>query len=207
MESSFLADPKISRFEEYFEASKPSEQPRLISKYRGYFNIDSSTVGARLLKSLIPTKSSSFFGESVPDLYGPLWCSTTLFMLVFFIASTEGISIMHTLLSGFVIYTMLIIVPLAGYFTIRQLSLGYMVSLYGYSLAGYSFTVIISGFFQMYWRVAVICAGGTWRSLIFILNFSREVNVNGRIIAQMYVIIVVSDIILIALLNYLLFVN
>ena len=72
MDSSFLEDPKISRFEEYLEQPKAKTMSWLISKCHIYFNIDSITVRNRVYKSIFPSKSLSFFGDSVPDLYGPI---------------------------------------------------------------------------------------------------------------------------------------
>lgn len=53
-----------------------------ISSYSPYFNVDTDIVVDRLISSVYPTDAFSRKIESNPDLYGPIWISTTLvFML------------------------------------------------------------------------------------------------------------------------------
>eukprot|EP00262_Sarcandra_glabra_P006432 TRINITY_DN18733_c0_g1_i1.p1 TRINITY_DN18733_c0_g1~~TRINITY_DN18733_c0_g1_i1.p1 ORF type:complete len:271 (-),score=34.84 TRINITY_DN18733_c0_g1_i1:407-1219(-) len=134
-----------------------------ISSYSPYFNVDTDDVLERIMSSFYPTRGNFFRKiEANPDLYGPVWISTTL---VFMLAALGNCAtyLMHkqsdkTTVWNFdvsyinwaacVVYGYMLVVPTAVYFWLQFQDNGSNVNLirlwcmWGYSL----FTFIIVSF-------------------------------------------------------------
>lgn len=201
MESSFLVEPTISRFDEYLDQTQSEEKKNCLWKYRGFFNVDSSTVRNRLVKSLVPLKNSNFFEEAVPDLYGPIWVSSTLVLVLLFCVK----SISWTAVSASGICAIMLGVPFACLGLINDLSFGHLISIYGYSFIGYLITIIIAAFLQRYFRILAVCIGGIWKSLVFIWNFHKETNSSRKTMWKVYGVIILGDLAMVYFINYLLY--
>jgi len=124
-----------------------------IETYRPYFNVDTYDVIDRTICTLYPHRGD--FCEKVqhnPDMYGPLWISTTLVFVVTalgnyasylsFIPSEHKTGwyydINYMSLAAFLIYGYICLVPLGFYFLLRYLGIStplvQLWCLYGYSL-------------------------------------------------------------------------
>lgn len=76
---------------------KPTEQPQVsntafwtIEFYQQFFNVDTSEVLTRILKTIVPWKPDFLsYIKPNPDLYGPFWISTTL-LIILAISSNFG---------------------------------------------------------------------------------------------------------------------
>jgi small neutral amino acid transporter SnatA (MarC family) len=203
MDSSFLEDPKISRFEEYLEPK--FKVCCLVPAYRCYFNIDSDTVRSRILKSLGIIKSNSFFGESVPDLYGPVWISTTLIMLMFYIKSIDKVSIGSLFIITGTIYSVLLVVPFISYCILKHVSIVYMTSLYGYSLIGYLIIIPASSMVPGYYKALFVFLMSLWVIFTLAGNLIKELDADKKTIVKLIGLITVNYIILGCVIIYLLY--
>ncbi|PKI43600.1 protein YIPF1 homolog [Punica granatum] len=132
-----------------------------ISSYTQYFNVDTDVVLNRLMSSLSPIDGNFFSKiDANPDLYGPIWISTTL---IFVLASLGNVAtylmekhtdkstswtfdVSYINVATFAIYGYAIMVPLGFYFLLHYLgssaSLIRFWCMWGYSL----FIFILSTF-------------------------------------------------------------
>ncbi|EFA77607.1 Yip1 domain-containing protein [Heterostelium album PN500] len=117
--------------------------------YRFLFNVDTTEVAHRLLRSMIPIKFSFFdLIRENPDIYGPFWVTTTL---VFIIAATANLnSYFHSdhklweanfktvVYSAIAIYGYALVIPLVLWGIFKWMKLGLrildMLCIYGYAL-------------------------------------------------------------------------
>jgi hypothetical protein len=60
---------------------------------------------------------------------------------------------------SFAIFFILLFAPFTTRFVVNHVSFVYMLSLFGYSLAGNLLTVVISGIFKNYWAFIVMSLG------------------------------------------------
>ncbi|KAK3422546.1 hypothetical protein EUGRSUZ_G02991 [Eucalyptus grandis] len=128
-----------------------------ISSYTQYFNVDTDIVLNRLLASLFPT-GGDFFSkiDANPDLYGPIWISTTLIFVIAALgncatylmeknsdASTSwSFDVGYVNLAVWSIYGYAIVVPLGFYFLLKYLESN--ASLIGFwCMWGYSLFIFI----------------------------------------------------------------
>lgn len=124
-----------------------------IASYRPYFNVDTYVVVERIIGSLYPHKAD--FIEKIahnPDMYGPVWISTTLVFLATVLGNfaaylsfepsstvTEWVyDINYVNWAAAIFYAYICLVPLGCYFLLQylgvSLSLVQIWCLYGYSL-------------------------------------------------------------------------
>eukprot|EP01018_Ginkgo_biloba_P034531 Gb_39698 [translate_table: standard] len=124
-----------------------------IASYRPYFNVDTFHVGERIMGSLHPHEADFF--EKIrynPDLYGPVWISTTLVILAAalgnyasYLSFTQSEHSTHWVYdinyfswATCVFYGYICLVPLGFYFLLQYLgipsSLVQLWCLFGYSL-------------------------------------------------------------------------
>jgi hypothetical protein len=164
-----------------------------IEYYSCYFNVDTTEVGLRMLRSVVPF-SVNFFSsiENNPDLYGPFWIATTL---IFVIAAAgnfadwlhdrdnfhyhfEAVSFAAGAIYGYVV-----IVPLLLWLAFRWLSVRVSL-LQNLCIYGYSLFIFIP--------IAILCiipinlvrwciiSGATALSVLFLLmNFYPPLLKNG----------------------------
>ncbi|EGG18851.1 Yip1 domain-containing protein [Cavenderia fasciculata] len=117
--------------------------------YRFLFNVDTVEVGQRLLRSMMPIKFSFFnLIKENPDLYGPVWVSTSLVFIIAISANlNEYFQTDHTLwkadiqkvvYSAIAIYGYSFVVPFILWAVFKWMKLGLrlidMACIYGYSL-------------------------------------------------------------------------
>ncbi|XP_078179103.1 integral membrane Yip1 family protein [Carex rostrata] len=123
-----------------------------ISSYSPFFNVDTDVVVDRMISSVFP--KSNFFSkiDANPDLYGPVWISTTLVFMLAALGNTATYMIQkksdptkawnfdvgYFNWSASVIYGYSILVPLGFYFLLQyfgtQSSLVRFWCMWGYSL-------------------------------------------------------------------------
>ncbi|KAG5237531.1 integral membrane Yip1 family protein [Salix suchowensis] len=140
---------------EEFEQQQPNNWKGIfsVSSYMQYFNVDTDAVINRLMSSLYPI-GGDFFSkiDANPDLYGPVWVSTTL---IFVLASLGNLAtyliekhtdhkaswsfdVGYVNVAVFSVYGYAIVVPLAFYFLLRYLKsnpkLIQLWCMWGYSL-------------------------------------------------------------------------
>ncbi|KAG6758294.1 hypothetical protein POTOM_038634 [Populus tomentosa] len=140
---------------EEFEQQPPNNWKGIfsVSSYTQYFNVDTDTVINRLMSSFYPI-GGNFFSriDANPDLYGPVWVSTTL---IFVLASLGNLAtyliqkhtdhkaswsfeVGYVNVAVFSVYGYAIVVPLAFYFLLRYLesnpNLLQFWCMWGYSL-------------------------------------------------------------------------
>jgi hypothetical protein len=169
---------RISRFEDYLEALPQEKHNFIVSAFRSYFNIDSSTVALRVYRSLAWHCSNSFFGESLADLYGAVWGSMTLILFVLFMQEEAQDSFLRIFGFAFAVYMVLALVPALVICVRRDLGLGYMVSLHGYCFSGYCLSVLISGLFGGVYKICAIILGASWTVAMLVRNVKIEVGLN-----------------------------
>lgn len=126
-----------------------------------------------------------------PDLYGPIWISST-FLFIIVISSSIRIVLERILTNGSkndldfsffgilhkfsFVYGSLILFPMAFYFVSRfigiKLSLTKTTSIYGYSIIGFYVTIIGSFFGNFYFQYLMAVVGGIYSGAVASLNIS-----------------------------------
>ncbi|KAJ6432597.1 hypothetical protein OIU84_019772 [Salix udensis] len=172
---------KLSVIREEFEQQQPNNWKGIfsVSSYMQYFNVDTDAVINRLMSSLYPI-GGDFFSkiDANPDLYGPVWVSTTL---IFVLASLGNLAtyliekhtdhkaswsfdVGYVNVAVFSVYGYAIVVPLAFYFLLRYLKsnpkLIQLWCMWGYSLFIFipsSFLLVIP--FEVLRWIIVLAAG------------------------------------------------
>ncbi|KAK4771881.1 hypothetical protein SAY86_013656 [Trapa natans] len=124
-----------------------------ISSYTQYFNVDTDVVLNRLMSSLSPIDGSFFSKiDANPDLYGPIWISTTLIFVLASLGnwatylmekhagkgSSWTFDVNYVNVAAIAIYGYAIVVPLGFYFLLQYLgsnaNLVRFWCMWGYSL-------------------------------------------------------------------------
>ncbi|KAK7387421.1 hypothetical protein VNO78_28217 [Psophocarpus tetragonolobus] len=141
-----------------------------VSSYTQYFNVDTDVVVNRLISSLNPV-SGDFFSkiDANPDLYGPIWISTTLvFVLtllgnlaIYLTQKQEDSSISWRFDVSFIntaawsIYGYVILVPLAYYFFLQYMGANANLIRF-WCMWGYSLTIFIMSSFLLLVPVGIL---------------------------------------------------
>lgn len=125
-------DIVLKHFEDIVEEKGEPEQLRdSASSAKSLFAVTSAVVRRRIQSALVP--SGAFFRGGPPDLYGPVWVSATLCLVL---SGAMGFPVQSLILLIY-IYGALFLVPLGSYYvTSREnstLSLPDLVCSYGYS--------------------------------------------------------------------------
>ena len=138
-----------------------------ISYYKQYFNVDTTDVGGRVARSLVPIKN--FFeaiGEN-PDLYGPFWITTTLLFaltissnfssyIAYWMNGREnewGYDFVTVTVGAAVLYTYLVLAALGVWLTQKywlkhNLSFVSCLCIYGYSLTPFVIGTVNENYFN-----------------------------------------------------------
>ena len=119
-----------------------------IRNYEELFNVDTEIVLARINLCLIPFKADSFYQEK-PDLYGPIWISSTLIFILNIISHVsllmegqEQFDFGNLLLSTALIYLLVFGLPLLVQFIV-SFSDSNLTRMKAIGIYGYSFTAFI----------------------------------------------------------------
>lgn len=122
------------------------------------FQVDTDLVLSRLKRSLWPFKYSSFFEDTLPDLYSPFWIVTTLVLLVSAASNMQSSNIYSIVSVSTLFYSLALIVPAIVYCMISssgsQLQYYTLLSIFGYSWVYFIIASICS--FLPYWPVRLV---------------------------------------------------
>ncbi|KAK3001838.1 hypothetical protein RJ639_020905 [Escallonia herrerae] len=167
-----------------------------ISSYTQYFNVDTDVVMNRLTSSLFP--SGDFFSkiDANPDLYGPVWISTTLIFVVASLgncatymmrkrsdsSTSWSFDVSYLSVAAGAVYGYALIVPLAFYFLLQYLGSNVSIvrfwCLWGYSL----FLFILSAFLLLipveFLRWTIIILTGAASASFVALNLRSYIETN-----------------------------
>ncbi|RWR86141.1 protein YIPF1 [Cinnamomum micranthum f. kanehirae] len=165
-----------------------------ISSYSPYFNVDTDVVVDRIKGSLYPINRNFFENiEDNPDMYGPVWISTTLVFMLAALGNCAtylmqkrsdkstawSFDVSYVNWAACAIYGYVLVVPLAFYFLLQYLGLNASLTrlwcMWGYSL----FIFIISSFLLVvpaeFFRWIIIIAAGSASACFVALNMKSYI--------------------------------
>lgn len=159
-----------------------------ISSYQPYFNVDTDTVVDRLISSVYPMHDFHRKIDANPDMYGPVWITTTLvFMLAAFgncatylinqrneLNMAWNFDVTYVNWAASIIYCYTVAVPAAFYFLLQYLgtntSLLRLWCLWGYSLSIFIPTTLLLIIPVEFLRWVLIILAGAASSWFIYLN-------------------------------------
>jgi hypothetical protein len=165
--------------------------------YQQFFDVNTSMMLSRLLRSLLPTTKVPFFDENSgkPDLYGPFWiCTTLIFLLAIagnfadylsFASQNDNTAVWQydfekVTLAATTFYLSLFVWPLIVYIIFSrsglQKSLVEIMSLYGYSFTSYIVTLLLCFIPGTIWSWIFISLSGLLSTSFIVLNLRHMVN-------------------------------
>eukprot|EP01130_Rhizamoeba_saxonica_P009882 TRINITY_DN402_c0_g2_i1.p1 TRINITY_DN402_c0_g2~~TRINITY_DN402_c0_g2_i1.p1 ORF type:complete len:442 (-),score=62.11 TRINITY_DN402_c0_g2_i1:27-1301(-) len=173
-----------------------------VEYYKEFFNVDTSVVAHRCLRSLIPIKPD--FLEHIkltPDFYGPLWIATSIIFLLAaaanferYLADPTGYSFQFKKMAygSAVIYGYQVFVPTSFYLYLKWVDsdIRYieLMCVYGYSLFIYA-PVSILCVIPIHWLNYVFCGiGGIISSSFLSISLYRKLHDQFIILLSMAVI-------------------
>lgn len=173
-----------------------------IATYKPYFNVDTSDVLERILRSFL-LNQGEFIKKTgqTPDLYGPFWICTTLIFVTAslgnyatYIMNYESweFDISKVNWAAGIFYGYTCIVPLALYFLLKYLDLSLgavqLWCLYGYSLFVFIPASVLSLIPLVAFKWAIIAAAGLISASFVALSLKSEIGMSER----SFVIVVAS---------------